>query len=160
MPVKQLTTSPTEADLEARIDAAVGAAFSWLPPDVCGTRQNLHSSSVGPSSKPTALPFPKRTDPNPPVSAKAKGACAPVSLISGGKKMKADVYERVTNKIITALESGVRPWLQPWSAEHAAGRIIRPLRAICWRHAKLADAGELRLRGNDIRFDSRQPIAA
>ena len=33
MPVKQLTTSPTEADLEARIDAAVRAAFSWLPPD-------------------------------------------------------------------------------------------------------------------------------
>jgi Type I restriction enzyme R protein N terminus (HSDR_N) len=33
MPVKQLTTSPSEADLEARIDAAIRAAFSWLPPD-------------------------------------------------------------------------------------------------------------------------------
>ncbi|MGA7455572.1 MAG: hypothetical protein WBW73_31485 [Rhodoplanes sp.] len=69
--------------------------------------------------------------------------------------------------MITALESGVRPWLQPWSAEHAAGRIIsrcartesriRASTSLCWRHAKLADAGELRLRGNDIRFDSRQP---
>ena len=43
--------------------------------------------------------------------------------------MKQDVYERVTAHIVTALESGVRPWFQPWSAEHAAGRIPRPLRA-------------------------------
>ena len=26
------------------------------------------------------------------------------------------------------LERGVRPWLKPWNAEHAAGRITRPLR--------------------------------
>ena len=26
------------------------------------------------------------------------------------------------------LEKGVRPWLKPWNAEHAAGRITRPLR--------------------------------
>ena len=26
------------------------------------------------------------------------------------------------------LEQGVRPWLKPWNAEHAAGRITRPLR--------------------------------
>ena len=25
------------------------------------------------------------------------------------------------------LEKGVRPWLKPWNAEHAAGRITRPL---------------------------------
>lgn len=43
--------------------------------------------------------------------------------------MKQDVYERVTAHIVTALESGVRPWFQPWNAEHAAGRITRPLRA-------------------------------
>jgi antirestriction protein ArdC len=42
--------------------------------------------------------------------------------------MKADVYERVTQQIITALESGVKPWHQPWAVEHAAGRITRPLR--------------------------------
>jgi hypothetical protein len=32
MTLAQLTTQPTEADLEARIDAAVRAAFPWLPP--------------------------------------------------------------------------------------------------------------------------------
>jgi antirestriction protein ArdC len=39
-----------------------------------------------------------------------------------------DVYSRITNKIIADLEQGVRPWLRPWNAEHAAGRITRPLR--------------------------------
>jgi len=42
---------------------------------------------------------------------------------------KADVYTRVTDKIVAVLEAGVRPWMQPWSVEHAAGRISRPLRA-------------------------------
>ena len=41
---------------------------------------------------------------------------------------KQDVYTRITNKIITSLEQGVRPWMKPWNAEHAAGRITRPLR--------------------------------
>jgi antirestriction protein ArdC len=39
-----------------------------------------------------------------------------------------DVYSRITNKIIADLEQGVRPWLRPWNADHAAGRITRPLR--------------------------------
>ena len=39
-----------------------------------------------------------------------------------------DVYGRITNKIIADLEQGVRPWHRPWNAEHAAGRITRPLR--------------------------------
>ena len=39
-----------------------------------------------------------------------------------------DVYSRITNKICADLEQGVRPWLKPWNAEHAAGRITRPLR--------------------------------
>jgi antirestriction protein ArdC len=42
--------------------------------------------------------------------------------------MKTDVYTRITDKIIADLEKGVRPWHQPWNAEHAAGRITRPLR--------------------------------
>lgn len=42
--------------------------------------------------------------------------------------MKADIYERITAAIVAELEKGVRPWLKPWSAEHAAGRITRPLR--------------------------------
>jgi antirestriction protein ArdC len=42
---------------------------------------------------------------------------------------RADVYARITAKIVADLEQGVRSWLRPWNAEHAAGRITRPLRA-------------------------------
>jgi antirestriction protein ArdC len=42
---------------------------------------------------------------------------------------KPDVYSRVTSRILADLEKGVRPWVRPWNAEHAAGRITRPLRA-------------------------------
>jgi antirestriction protein ArdC len=42
---------------------------------------------------------------------------------------RTDLYTRVTNAIVADLERGVRPWLKPWNAEHAAGRITRPLRA-------------------------------
>ena len=42
--------------------------------------------------------------------------------------MKTDVYERITGAIVADLEKGVRPWMKPWNAEHAAGRITRPLR--------------------------------
>jgi antirestriction protein ArdC len=45
-----------------------------------------------------------------------------------GKAMKADIYQRITDQIVTELEKGVKPWLQPWHAEHAGGRITRPLR--------------------------------
>ena len=41
---------------------------------------------------------------------------------------RIDVYTRVTSRIIDDLERGVRPWLKPWNAENAAGRITRPLR--------------------------------
>jgi antirestriction protein ArdC len=43
--------------------------------------------------------------------------------------MRHDVYEKITGRIVETLEKGVRPWFQPWSAEHAAGRITRPLRS-------------------------------
>jgi antirestriction protein ArdC len=42
--------------------------------------------------------------------------------------MRTDVYEKITNQIVSELEKGVRPWHQPWKAEHTAGRITRPLR--------------------------------
>lgn len=42
--------------------------------------------------------------------------------------LKKDIYARVTDKIIADLERGVRTWLKPWSAEHAAGKISCPLR--------------------------------
>ncbi len=41
---------------------------------------------------------------------------------------RKDVYTRVTERIIADLEQGVRTWMKPWNAEHAAGRITRPLR--------------------------------
>lgn len=41
---------------------------------------------------------------------------------------KTDLYARITNRIVADLEAGVRPWLKPWNAEHAAGRVTRPLR--------------------------------
>ncbi len=41
---------------------------------------------------------------------------------------RQDVYTRVTAQIVADLEKGVRPWMKPWNAEHAAGRITRPLR--------------------------------
>lgn len=42
---------------------------------------------------------------------------------------RIDLYTRITNAIISDLEQGVRPWLKPWNAGHAAGQISRPLRA-------------------------------
>ena len=43
--------------------------------------------------------------------------------------MKQDVYTRITDQIIAALEEGARPWMKPWDAAHAAGPVSRPLRA-------------------------------
>ncbi len=43
--------------------------------------------------------------------------------------MKQDVYSKTTQQIVAELEKGTRPWLKPWNAEHASGRIMRPLRA-------------------------------
>ncbi|HVR55669.1 MAG TPA: zincin-like metallopeptidase domain-containing protein [Pseudolabrys sp.] len=42
--------------------------------------------------------------------------------------MRTDIYQKITDQIVSELEKGVRPWLKPWNAEHAAGRITRPLR--------------------------------
>jgi len=41
---------------------------------------------------------------------------------------RPDLYARVTARIVAALEQGVRPWVQPWSADPLAGRVSRPLR--------------------------------
>jgi antirestriction protein ArdC len=45
-----------------------------------------------------------------------------------GQAMRTDIYEKITDQIVSELEKGTRPWLKPWNAEHAAGRITRPLR--------------------------------
>lgn len=44
------------------------------------------------------------------------------------EQTRPDLYGRVTQMIVADLERGVRPWTKPWSAEHLAGRISRPLR--------------------------------
>ncbi|NJL50365.1 MAG: DUF1738 domain-containing protein [Blastochloris sp.] len=44
---------------------------------------------------------------------------------------RADIYARITDKIVADLKRGVRPWMQPWNVGHAMGRITRPLRHNC-----------------------------
>ncbi|SAL05367.1 antirestriction protein-like protein [Caballeronia arationis] len=44
-------------------------------------------------------------------------------------KSQADVYTRVTDKIVADLEQGVRPWTKPWKANNATPRITLPVRA-------------------------------
>ncbi len=44
------------------------------------------------------------------------------------KASRQDIYSRVTARIVADLEQGVRTWVKPWNAEHAAGKITRPLR--------------------------------
>ena len=41
---------------------------------------------------------------------------------------RQDIYSRITDQIVGALEQGVKPWTQPWNAGHAAGPVSRPLR--------------------------------
>ncbi len=42
--------------------------------------------------------------------------------------MRSDVYEGITGQIVAELEKGVRPWMKPWDAAHAAGPVSKPLR--------------------------------
>jgi antirestriction protein ArdC len=49
-------------------------------------------------------------------------------MSSSSQPVRTDIYTRITNRIVADLENGVRPWQKPWTAEHAAGRISRPLR--------------------------------
>lgn len=51
-----------------------------------------------------------------------------MSTTPNDRTTRTDVYTRVTDSIVAALEQGVRPWLKPWSAEHLAGHVSRPLR--------------------------------
>jgi antirestriction protein ArdC len=51
----------------------------------------------------------------------------PKTQFTGDRPTK-DVYTRVTDRIIADLEQGIRPWMKPWHAEHAAGKISMPLR--------------------------------
>jgi antirestriction protein ArdC len=41
---------------------------------------------------------------------------------------RRDLYQRITDQIVSELERGVAPWRKPWDAGHLAGRVTRPLR--------------------------------
>ncbi len=44
------------------------------------------------------------------------------------ESQRADIYSRITDRIIEDLARGVRPWMKPWNASNTNGRITRPLR--------------------------------
>jgi antirestriction protein ArdC len=44
------------------------------------------------------------------------------------KAARADLYTRVTDKIIADLNQGVRPWIKPWTAGRSSGSVSLPLR--------------------------------
>ena len=56
-----------------------------------------------------------------------KKASSKPSLV-GESESKADIHSRVTDRIVSYLERGVLPWVQPWKGGSAAGPVSRPLR--------------------------------
>ena len=91
-----------------------------------GSRPAHAAERHAPSDNPAAH---VSNPPNPPLLGEGQaGAGAPVPFNWGGSDEK-DIYQRVTDSIVAELERGVRPWLKLWNAEHAAGRITRPLRS-------------------------------
>lgn len=44
-------------------------------------------------------------------------------------KSTADLYHRVTDRIIEQLEQGTRPWVKPWNANKEGRNVLLPLRA-------------------------------
>jgi len=51
-----------------------------------------------------------------------------VPVAPAPSQARPDLYGRVTQAIVADLQRGVRPWAKPWSAEHLAARVSRPLR--------------------------------
>ncbi len=49
-------------------------------------------------------------------------------MMGKDKGARADIYARITERIVADLEKGTRPWVQPWHAGKASGRATRPLR--------------------------------
>jgi antirestriction protein ArdC len=58
----------------------------------------------------------------------APRALKEIEIMSSTSTDRKDVYTRVTERIVADLEKGIRAWLKPWSVEHTAGRITKPLR--------------------------------
>lgn len=49
-------------------------------------------------------------------------------MMGKDKSARADIYARITERIVADLEKGTRSWVQPWHAGKASGRVSRPLR--------------------------------
>jgi antirestriction protein ArdC len=51
----------------------------------------------------------------------------------GEKAMELkDIYQRITDQVVSELENGVCPWIKPWNAAHLDGRVVLPLRHCVW----------------------------
>ncbi|MGE3336001.1 MAG: ArdC family protein [Rhodospirillaceae bacterium] len=50
------------------------------------------------------------------------------SATNDRKSDRQSIHARITASIVRVLESGARPWTQPWSADDAAPRFVRPRR--------------------------------
>lgn len=50
---------------------------------------------------------------------------AKISKSAKNETPRADVYERITAKIIEQMEQGVRPWMQPWGNGTSPCRPLR-----------------------------------
>lgn len=44
------------------------------------------------------------------------------------EQSRADIYARITDRIVADLKKGVRPWMQPWRSGNGSGGVTRPLR--------------------------------
>ncbi|WP_018240617.1 ArdC family protein [Ensifer sp. BR816] len=44
------------------------------------------------------------------------------------ESQRADIYSRITDRIVEDLACGVKPWMKPWHESNMQGRITRPLR--------------------------------
>ena len=50
------------------------------------------------------------------------------SSVPEGSMPQADIYSRITRRIVADMEQGVRPWLKPWADRAGGGGATRPLR--------------------------------
>ena len=116
--VGQLDRAFSDPEKSGRTPDQIEKLKRWLP-DWHGVRhRRFPETGQGQESKESSL-----------MNDRAGGNTRPFFGKDSPMTSRIDLYTRVTNAIIADLEQGVRPWLKPWNAEHAAGRITRPLRA-------------------------------
>jgi len=62
-----------------------------------------------------------------PALARGQGCSSSCSQQARRREDAQRLNQRITDQIVEELEKGV-PWIKPWSADHMAGRVIKPLR--------------------------------